>query len=123
MRSAVNVEIGRYGHFPVLYLGGDFDDQHHSDLIDAVAELEALGDRLIISLLDASYMDSTAVGIVIGTHRRVGNRGGVLAVTVGDSAVKRLFDVLEVHKELRLFASLEESRDFLVSSMVSLPLA
>lgn len=122
MQGAGSVEIRRYGHFPVLYLRGDFDERHRSDLIDAVAKLEALGDRLIISLVDTSYMDSTAVGIVIGTHRRAGNRGGVLAVTMGDSAVKRLFAVLEVHKELRLFASLEESRDFLVSSMASLPL-
>jgi anti-sigma B factor antagonist len=122
MPEGASVELGRYRHFPVLYLCGDFDDQYHSQLDNAVAELESLGDRLIISAMDATYMDSRSLGIVIGAHRRLGRRGGALAVAVGDSAVRRLFDILEVNRDLHLFAGLEEARGFLVSSMTPPPL-
>jgi anti-sigma B factor antagonist len=54
------------------------------------------GSRILLDLGDTQYIDSSAVGWLIGTHKKVSDAGGSLVVYEVQPAVRQVLDLLKV---------------------------
>jgi anti-sigma B factor antagonist len=58
-----------------------------------LALLDAGIDRLIVDLSDVTFIDSTALGVLIGGVRRVHTAGGAMALVVTNRPVQRVLSI------------------------------
>jgi anti-sigma B factor antagonist len=86
-----------------------------------LAEALELGTRhLIVDLEDVDFIDSTGLGVLIGTERRLRARGGRLIIACPNPAVRRVFEVTGLDKVLSMQASRRDAlllaQDFLATT-------
>jgi anti-sigma B factor antagonist len=96
------------GRTAVVTLRGELDAHDAPRLRElfsaAVAGLEgAESPCLVVDLTGVAFMDSTALGTLVGAVRRVREVGGELAIVLPETAARRIFEitgldeVLDVH--------------------------
>ena len=86
------------------FVGGDETDE----LRDALAkESEAGTKRLLIDLEKATYMNSSALGVLISAHSNFAKREGMLALCNISDGIKNIF----VITKLSLVFNVYDSRD------------
>jgi anti-sigma B factor antagonist len=73
---------------------------------EIVALVERGASRLVLDLSDVSFIDSMALGVVVGAQRRV---EGPMALVVTDPLVLRVFSVSRLDQALSLMSSREEA--------------
>jgi anti-sigma B factor antagonist len=89
----------------VLTLSGELDAYDAPTLRSAFADAVAVGDAsvIVLDLAAVSFLDSTALGSIVGLLRRVREAGGELRVLLPESDARRIFEltaldvVLDVH--------------------------
>lgn len=74
-----------------------------------VSRIEAGARRLVIDLTDAGFIDSTAIGVLVGAHKRMLDRGGSLAVVCPDLIIRGLFETIGLDEVIDLPSSREEA--------------
>jgi anti-sigma B factor antagonist len=81
--------------------------------------------RLIIDLSDVSFIDSMAIGVLVGTVVRLRSSGGgslVVACIAENKRVLRIFDIAGVAEVISLYRSREDALRALVAAwMIELP--
>jgi anti-sigma B factor antagonist len=94
----------------VVSLGGEVDiftaprfKECMIDLLDAGVR------RLVVDLADVTFIDSTALGVLIGGVRRVHGAGGAMAVVVASRPVERVLGVTGLDRVFSLYATLDEA--------------
>jgi anti-anti-sigma factor len=82
----------------VLDLVGDFYGGRETEALDrAIATEIALGNFvLVLNLAECRLMNSTAFGVLIGTHRVVEAMGGEITLCGAEGRMKHLLAVLHV---------------------------
>jgi anti-sigma B factor antagonist len=70
------------------------------DLLAAPAVKHSLMDvinggtnRLVVDLSDATFIDSTTLGVLVGANKRLRTREGVLVVACGTANIRTIFEV------------------------------
>jgi len=63
--------------------------------------------RIVVDLTDAAFMDSTALGVLIGALRRLRVRDGALAVASEQPTILRILEVTGMDQVLDLHATTE----------------
>lgn len=95
----------------IIYITQDLD--HH-----AVTLLREQSDKLIdagnirhivFDFRDASFMDSSGIGLIMGRYKRVMFRGGKAAVSNVGSEVNRIFQLSGLYKIIGKYATAEEA--------------
>jgi anti-sigma B factor antagonist len=86
------------GDTAVVTLRGELDAHDAPRLRElftaAVAELEgAARPLLVVDLTGVAFLDSTALGTVVGAVRRVRERGGEFRVVLPESPARRIFEI------------------------------
>jgi anti-sigma B factor antagonist len=83
--------------------------------------------RLVIDLSAVSFIDSMAIGVLVGTVARLRSSGGgslVVACAAENTRVLRIFDIAGVANVIGLYGSREEALRALVAAwMIELPSA
>lgn len=96
------------GQTAVVTLRGELDAHDAPRLRElfaaAVAEVEGTSrPRLLVDLTGVAFLDSTALGTIVGAVRRVREVGGDLAIVLPETGARRIFEitgldeVLDVH--------------------------
>jgi anti-sigma B factor antagonist len=70
--------------------------------------------QLIVDLAGVTFLDSTALGVLIGTAKLLRAGGGDLVVASGDPRLRRLFELAGVLPLLRLEPTLAEAVELVV---------
>lgn len=65
--------------------------------------------KLTLDLSAATFIDSTALGILVGALKRLRPRGGRIAVLCPDPAIRKVFEVTGLDRMLPVVATLEEA--------------
>lgn len=65
--------------------------------------------RLVVDLSDVSFIDSTALGVLIGGVRRVHGAGGAMTIVVTTRPVERVLNVTGLDRVFSLHATREEA--------------
>jgi len=116
----MNFHIGEEslaGDLIIIKLEGEVDLYAAPELKDHVnGAIERGKTKLILDLSDATFIDSTTLGILVSGMKRLRPRGGMLAVLCPDPTMARIFDItglnrmFSVHETLdAAIAALDES--------------
>jgi anti-sigma B factor antagonist len=104
---------GRDGDVLVLVAGGEIDFAASPQLRERIAEeLGAGSTRLVLDLSRVTFLDSTAIGVLVGAAMRLREHGGgSLAVVCGEENqhVLRTFDIAGVTTMVALYRSRAEA--------------
>lgn len=92
----------------LLTVGGDVDLYSAPELRNRLAELADDGVvRVVVDLTRATFLDSMALGVLLGGKKRLAAVGGDLELVVATHDVRRLFEITMLN---RIFV-LHESRE------------
>ncbi|MFN2471937.1 MAG: anti-sigma factor antagonist [Gaiellaceae bacterium] len=67
------------------------------------------GRRLLVDLARATFIDSTALGILSGASRSLKSGGGSLTVVASDPRIVRIFELAGLNRLIRVERSLAEA--------------
>jgi len=106
--------VGRQGY--LIALAGDFDLHAGPDFERRV--LEAIGrgcTDLLIDLSEVSFIDSTTIGILMRTRKRLAPIGGRVLVVTSDRNILRLFEITALDRMFEIYSrrtdALEDMND------------
>lgn len=98
---------------PVLYLGGSLDLAVKTEIQAAVSLWARQAERLILDLDEATFIDSSALGVFVGLDVELTGRGGALAIVVAQPDLLRFFDTARLRSLLHIFADSEQALVYL----------
>jgi len=98
------------GEVRVIRVGGyvDFDVAPRLKQF-IVNRIEAGDRRIVIDLSDVGFMDSTAIGVLVGVLKRLGEVGGFLAVACANDNVRGIFEVVGLESVIPLHGCRENA--------------
>jgi anti-sigma B factor antagonist len=65
--------------------------------------------RVVIDLSEVSFLDSTALGVLIGAVKRLRSRGGALAIVNTDASIAKTFQITGLDQIFTIVPSREEA--------------
>jgi anti-sigma B factor antagonist len=68
---------------------------------------------VIVDLSDATFIDSTTLGVLIGTVRRLRPLGGTVAIACHDANIVRIFEITRLDQVFPIFETADEGLAFL----------
>jgi anti-sigma B factor antagonist len=89
----------------LIALAGDFDLHSGPEFERRV--LEALGrgaTELLIDLTEVSFIDSTTIGILMRTRKRLAPIGGRVLVVTSDRNILRLFEITALDRMFEIYS-------------------
>jgi anti-sigma B factor antagonist len=111
--SVVELEISHVqeGDLDVLAPQGEVDLASYTRLRDRIGELIDSGRaRLVIDLSGTAFLDSTALGALIGGRRKAYAAGGSFAIVCDNPQLLRLFEVTKLDLVFNVLPSLDHWR-------------
>lgn len=100
-------EVVKHGQQTVVTLTGEIDLSNHAVLRAGLNDLITGGTvHLVLDMSEVTFIDSTGLGALIGTRRRVHAFHGSLAIVLDDPATLRVFEITALDKVFDLHATL-----------------
>ncbi|MDQ3677361.1 MAG: STAS domain-containing protein [Actinomycetota bacterium] len=94
----------------VLAVRGEIDLFTAPELKQVLAEcIEAGRIRIIVDLTETSFLDSTALGVLIGAVKRLRSRDGALALVNVDENIAKTFEITGLDQIFTILATREEA--------------
>lgn len=93
---------------PVIAVSGEIDvataPQLRETLHAAIAEGQA---TIVLDLLGVTFLDSTALGVLVGARKRCREAGGDLHVVVADPRIVKIFEITGLTSVFSIVDSLD----------------
>lgn len=100
------------GERHVLAVRGEIDLFTAPELKQVLAEsIEAGRVRIIVDLTDTTFLDSTALGVLIGAVKRLRSRDGGLAIVNVDENISKTFEITGLDQIFTIVPTREEAVD------------
>jgi anti-sigma B factor antagonist len=94
----------------VVALGGEVDIYTAPQFKECMLELLDGGvEKLVIDMSAVTFIDSTALGVLIGGVRRVHGTGGAMALVVASRPVERVLTITGLDRVFTIHATREEA--------------
>lgn len=104
--NGLTADVSTHATKTVVALAGEIDLSNHVALRTALNDLIVNGSvDIVLDLTDVTFMDSTGLGAMIGTRRRVHAFQGSLAIVLTNDAILRVFQVTGLDKVFDLYPS------------------
>lgn len=95
--------------FVVLTVGGSIDMETSPELRAGLDELLAGGaSKLVVDLGGVDFLDSSALGVLVGVRKQMG-AAGVLRVACADPSLVRLFEITRLTEMLTVVPSVDDA--------------
>jgi anti-sigma B factor antagonist len=99
------------GGTPVVEVRGELDliaaPKLSRRLLDATSKR---GGDVVLDLSEATFVDSTTLGVLVGTARRLARHRARLVVVASHPHIVRVFELTGLHRVLTLVASREQAQ-------------
>jgi anti-sigma B factor antagonist len=94
----------------VLAVRGEIDLFTAPELKQVLAEsIEAGRIRIIVDLTETTFLDSTALGVLIGAVKRLRSREGALAIVNTDENISKTFEITGLDQIFTILPTREEA--------------
>lgn len=94
MDQDFQIEERSGGTTPVIAVSGEIDVATAPQLRECLHRTVAAGNAtVVLDLLDVSFLDSTALGVLVGALKRCREQGGDLHVVVADPRILKIFEI------------------------------
>jgi len=92
----------------IVSLSGEVDIYTAPQFKECMLELIDTGvERLVVDMSGVTFIDSTALGVLIGGVRRVHTAGGAMALVVTNRAVERVLSITGLDRVFTIHATRE----------------
>jgi anti-sigma B factor antagonist len=107
MEQEFRIEERESGSVPVIAVGGEIDVATAPQLRECLHRVIARGEAtVVLDLLDVTFLDSTALGVLVGALKRCRELGGDLHVVVSDPRIVKIFEITGLTKVFPIADSL-----------------
>jgi anti-sigma B factor antagonist len=94
----------------VLAVRGEIDLFTAPELKQVLAEsIEAGRHRIIVDLTETTFLDSTALGVLIGAVKRLRGRHGALAIVNVDENIAKTFEITGLDQIFTILSTRDEA--------------
>ena len=101
----------------VVRVAGEADLSAAPELKAALAAAIASGAKtVLVDLCEATFVDSTTLGALMGAVKRLRPEGGELAISCSDPNIRRVFEITLLDRVFRIFPTPGEGLDHLLES-------
>lgn len=110
MSTDTNFDVAESDHdgIPVLTVKGEVDVSTAPELRERLLVLaERGGATAIVDLSDVSFVDSTALGVLVSGVKRLRSTGGDLHLVVTQPHISKVFEITGLTDVFRIFPSLD----------------
>jgi anti-sigma B factor antagonist len=98
------------GELALVSVWGELDLYTAERLRDRIDEAGAVGaDTVLVDLSEVSFVDSTALAVLVQETRRLEGRGHSLVLVTNDPRTRRVVEVTGLNQVLRTFANLQDA--------------
>jgi anti-sigma B factor antagonist len=95
----------------VVTVSGDIDMSTAPDLDDHLTELSDGGSRdIIVDLGKVDFLDSSALGALVGVHKHIAAAGGSLKLVCSHPKIERIFAITRLTEVIPVFLTLDEAQ-------------
>jgi anti-sigma B factor antagonist len=102
--------VQEQGDWTVLAVSGEIDIATAPSLREKLHSLLADGHAsLIIDLDDVTFLDSTALGVLVGVLKRARTEGGELRIVCNQPRVRKVFEITRLDSAFDLCSSVEDA--------------
>jgi anti-sigma B factor antagonist len=106
---AITEQGPQAGHH-VIAARGEIDLFTAPDFKQVLTEtIEGGEHRVVIDLTEVSFLDSTALGVLIGAVKRLRSRGGALAIVNTDASIAKTFAITGLDQIFTILPTREEA--------------
>jgi anti-sigma B factor antagonist len=104
------IDEERLGPTVVVALNGEADMRIAAELKDRLGEVIDDGPvAVVLDLTNATFLDSTALGILLGAMKRLRAQGGRFRVVAPESEIRRVFELTLLDRVFELDLSRREA--------------
>jgi len=94
MDGSIEVTVGRLGSVPTVTVVGEIDVTTAPELRSALLGLATAAEpTVIVDLRSVTFLDSTALGVLVGTHKQCRELGGELRLVVSEPRILKIFEI------------------------------
>jgi anti-sigma B factor antagonist len=94
----------------VVALGGEIDLYTAPQFRERMAELIDAGKKqIVVDLSAATFIDSTALGVIVGSGKRLRPGRGAITVVCPDENIAKIFQLTGLHRVFSMHATREEA--------------
>ena len=98
------------GGLALVSVWGELDLYTAERLRDRIGEAGALGaDTVLVDLSEVSFVDSTALAVIVQETKRLEGRGHSLVLVTNDPRTRRVVELTGLNRVLRTFATLQDA--------------
>jgi anti-sigma B factor antagonist len=95
---------------PVVAVSGEIDVATAPQLRECLHNVIAQGEAtIVLDLLGVTFLDSTALGVLVGALKRCRELGGELHVVVADPRIVKIFEITGLTSVFTIADSLESA--------------
>ena len=101
-------EIDEQSH--VISLGGEIDLYTAPEFKERMVELIEAGKKhIVVDLSEATFIDSTTLGVLVGGVKRLRPSGGGLALVCTDQNISKIFEITGLDRVFSIQGSREDA--------------
>jgi len=101
-------ELGQ--ELAVVEVSGEADLYTTPKLKETVIDLISRGRiRVVVNLASVSYLDSTALGVLVGSYKRVREKGGNLALVGPQPRIRKVFEITRLVNVFDIYDTEEQA--------------
>jgi anti-sigma B factor antagonist len=106
---AITEQGSQAGHH-VIAARGEIDLFTAPDLKQVITDaIEDGSHRVVIDLSEVSFLDSTALGVLIGAVKKLRSRGGALAIVNTEASIAKTFEITGLDQIFTILPSREQA--------------
>jgi len=95
---------------PVIVVTGEIDVATAPALRECLqTTIDGGAARMVVDLLGVSFLDSTALGVLIGALKRCRELGGRLDLVLGEQRIVKVFEITGLTEVFTIFPTVDEA--------------
>ncbi len=92
----------------VVVVAGDVDLHSGPELRERLAEIvDGEPRQVVVDLTETTFLDSMALGVLLGAKKRLASNGGQIAIVVSNADLRRIFELTMLDRVFDLYPSRE----------------
>ncbi len=118
MLPTTNIQRRQHGAIEVITLRGQFIGGKETDELRSVlTEVTQSGTSVIVlDMADVTYLNSTALGVLIAAHSSISKRGGKIVLCGLSKSLENIFVITKLSMIFEIYSDLQTALDSLSSS-------
>jgi anti-sigma B factor antagonist len=110
MEMTFEIDETRRGGTPVVRVAGEIDVATAPSLREHLAAHEGAGEPVVVvDLTDVTFVDSTALGVLVGAYRRLGDADAALRLVVTEARILKVLEITDLVSVFPIFDSVDEA--------------